>query len=112
MGKEKRYKMESSDVILNIIYGCIDELNQQLPENGRLVKSAETVLAGDGGVLDSLGLITLLVDIELVLAERHGISVAILDILMAEQENQARIHTVAALLDWVQHSQATAKQAG
>ena len=104
--------MEAPDAILKTIYGCIDELNQQLPENGRLVKSAETVLAGDGGVLDSLGLITLLVDIEQVLAERHGITVALLDVLMAEHENQATIHTVAALLDWVQHPQASAKQAG
>lgn len=102
--------MDSKTNIIETIYGCIEVLNQQLPESGRLAKSLETVIAGNGGVLDSLSLITLLVDVEQALAERHDISVSLLDGLMDEDKNQAMFHTVATLLEWVQQQQMSAKK--
>lgn len=65
--------------ILAAIYDVIREFNGQLPPDRRLVCAPETVLVGDGGVLDSLGLINLLVLLEDVLSAHVGVRVVLLD---------------------------------
>lgn len=93
--------MSDQKDIAGIIDGCIEELNQQLPEEAKLVRSSTSILVGEGGTLDSLGLITLLVNVEQALAEKCGISVSLLDELMAEHAGEHPFHTVASLLEWV-----------
>lgn len=87
----------------------MDELNQQLPEGGKLTKSPETILVGEGGALDSLGLITLLVNIEEALNAKHNISAPLLDELMAEHSGEHPFHTIASLLAWLHASSAVSK---
>jgi D-alanine--poly(phosphoribitol) ligase subunit 2 len=95
----------TENAVQAVIHAAIDELNQQLPEGGKLQKAPAAVLVGDGGVLDSLGLITLLVDIEQALAEKLSIVVPLLDELMAAREGQHTFHSVGALTQWVAHHQ-------
>lgn len=84
---------------LDAIYKTIDEVNRQLPGGSALAKSPLTVLIGEGGSLDSLGLITLLVGIEDALQSR-GIQLAVLDEdALAEAGGPYR--TVGSLRDWM-----------
>jgi len=84
---------------LDAIYQTIDEVNRQLPGGSTLAKSPLTVLTGEGGSLDSLGLITLLVGIEDALQAR-GIQLAVLDEdALAEAGGPYR--TVGSLRDWM-----------
>jgi D-alanine--poly(phosphoribitol) ligase subunit 2 len=70
--------MEHADV-LQLIYASIDETNRQLPAERRLVKSPQTLLLGEGSVLDSLGLISFIVAFEEALESVRGIRFNLLE---------------------------------
>ena len=71
---------ESIDETLKpLIFAAIDEVNMMLSEERKLVKSDDTVLLGDSGTLDSLGLINLIVAVEQKIEERLGIAVSLVD---------------------------------
>ena len=52
--------MSNRERIIRLIYEAIDEFNLQHPPEERLEKSAESVLFGPSGRLDSLGLVDLI----------------------------------------------------
>tara|TARA_B100000886_G_scaffold335836_1_gene293617 strand:- start:444 stop:749 length:306 start_codon:yes stop_codon:yes gene_type:complete len=52
------------EFIIELIYIEIDNHNEVNPDDLQLKKSLETVFLGEGGSLDSLGLLTILVSIE------------------------------------------------
>ena len=65
--------------ILQSIYSTVEELNRQLPDEQQLPQSPDTIIVGDGGILDSLGVITFLVALEDRLSRDTGNSVTLLD---------------------------------
>lgn len=86
--------------VLDVIYGCADEVNRQLASDAQLVKSPGTVLVGDDGVLDSLGLITLLVAVEEALEAKLGLHCMLLeDEIMVDPNGPYR--TVDSLAQWI-----------
>ncbi|MHB8521320.1 MAG: hypothetical protein ACYDH9_11270 [Limisphaerales bacterium] len=50
--------------ILEVIYRTVDEANEQQDANRKIAKSIDTVLLGDSGVLDSVGLINFIILLE------------------------------------------------
>ena len=56
--------MSDKQTIIESIYTAIDEFNAVAEEPKRLEKSTETILFGQYGRLDSLGLVSLIVEIE------------------------------------------------
>ena len=81
--------MSRSDDILGMIFACIETLNNQLPADAKLPKDISTVLTGDGGVLDSLSLVTLIADIEQELVTRFGIHRPLLDEVVGDYSGGA-----------------------
>jgi len=69
-----------------LVFEAIDELNEQLPEEQLLIKSPDTVLLGDSGNLDSLGLVNLIVLIEQKMEEELGFYIALADSINTTQE--------------------------
>lgn len=65
--------------ILDVIYRAIDEVNRQMPIDVKVIKDPFTKLVGEDGILDSLGVITLLVSIEEGLQSELGVQLALLD---------------------------------
>jgi len=65
--------------IVELLYAAVDDLNQQLRKDARLEKSPATILTGEGGRLDSLGLLNLLVFTEQRLETAFGVSVMLAD---------------------------------
>ena len=51
--------MEDYDKILQAIYEAIREVNELVDPDQKLVESPDTVLIGEDGTLDSLGLVSL-----------------------------------------------------
>ena len=86
--------------ILEAIYQGIDVVNGQLSERSKLVKSTETVLMGEGGVLDSLGLITLLVAVEDAIQSNMGTHITVLD-EEALANASGPYNTVDSLRNWI-----------
>ena len=50
--------------IIQVIFDAIDEINERYPEDQRLSKSVDTVLTGESGELDSLGLVSFVIAVE------------------------------------------------
>ena len=67
------------DTIIKIIYDALEEINRDFPLKERLQKSEQTVLFGDSGKLDSLGLVTLIVTCEEQLNTAFGSSITLAD---------------------------------
>jgi hypothetical protein len=82
-----------------IVYETIDVVNQQLPAAKRLRKSPATVIAGPGGALDSLGVITFVITLEDKVGEAVGTSVQLLD--RDVLGDGSPLQTVAALTEFV-----------
>lgn len=61
-----------NDRILSVIFASIDELNSTNPREEHLDKNQNTVLFGDGGKLDSLGLVTFILTVENKIEEAFG----------------------------------------
>ena len=87
------------DRVLKALQGAVDEVNQLRADGAHLDLSPETVLVGDGGSLDSLGLVNLLVSAEERLEDEFGRSPSLTDELGADQ---AAFETVGALVDRVE----------
>ena len=64
--------MASKDEVVQIIYLAIDDINQDLPADGKLGKSPSTVLLGDDSKLDSLAFINFILAVEERVRERLG----------------------------------------
>ena len=71
--------MSDNEKIIQAIFDAMDEVNEQRPEAPPLVKSADTVLFGESGTLNSLELVNLIVAVEQSLEEVFGVSIALAD---------------------------------
>ncbi len=92
--------MTVNEKVIQAILGAIDEVNQQLPKEQRLEKSIDTVLFGESGKLDSLGLVTLIVATEQKIEEEHGATITLADENAMSQENSP-FKTIGTLADYV-----------
>ena len=71
--------MERKDRILEAIYEAVDEVNTQLPQGRQLEKSPDTVLFGESGKLDSLGLVSLIVATEQKAGDKFDVALTLAD---------------------------------
>jgi len=65
--------------VLQAVLATIDDVNEFLPSERRLERSATTQLFGERGALDSLGLVNFLVSLEGRLADEFGQPVSLVD---------------------------------
>lgn len=92
--------MMTAEAVLSIVYDCLAELNRQLPADQQLAAAPDTVLVGEGGNLDSLGLITFLVSLEDAVQSRLGLAPALVDEeRMADPSGPYR--TLGSLAAWM-----------
>ncbi|MBI5211317.1 MAG: hypothetical protein HY927_15190 [Elusimicrobia bacterium] len=79
---------------------CVEEINRQLPPERRLALSPEAILVGEGGTLDSLSIVSLLVAVEERMADLFGVRCSLLDEgLSADGESPLR--TLGGLASWL-----------
>lgn len=71
--------MLSEEEIIKTIYGAMEEINDQLSGENKLVLSHETVLYGLNSRLDSLGLVNLIVEVEQRFQDEHGLAIDLTD---------------------------------
>ena len=86
--------------IITVINNSIDELNQQLSEQDRLEKSLDTNLFGGNSILDSLGLINLIVAVEQNIEDEFDISLTLAD-ERAMSQRHSPFRTVGSLVDYI-----------
>jgi acyl carrier protein len=91
--------MMDHERVLRIVYDAIDVVNQQLPASKRLHKSPDTVIAGAGGSLDSLGIVTFVILLEEKVGEAFGTTVQLLDEQMLIEDSP--FQSIGALTDYI-----------
>jgi len=90
----------NNEKFLHIIYAVIDEINEQFDENQRLEKSKDTVLFGQTGKLDSLGMVNFIVGLEQKVQEETGKDISLADQMMSMNEDSP-FRTVEGLVLYV-----------
>ena len=93
--------MTRREQILDAIYAALDELNENLPPARRLARAEGTVLLGEKGGLDSLGLVTLIVAAEQRLGDSFGDAVTLAD-EKAMSQKHSPFRTVGTLADYTE----------
>ena len=71
--------MKKNGKIIQSIMDAIDEINERYPEEKRLSKSVDTVLTGESGKLDSLGLVSFVVAVEERIQNDLGVNISLAD---------------------------------
>jgi acyl carrier protein len=89
------------DKIYTSIYKAIDEVNIQLSKNEQLSKDPDTILYGDSSVLDSLGLINIIVAVEQNIADDFEKIIILADERAMSQE-KSPFRTVGSLADYIE----------
>lgn len=89
-----------NEKVIQLIFNVIDEVNEELPESSRLEKSPDTVLFGESGKLDSLGLVNLIVAVEESLEGEFGEPISLSD-EKAMSQKRSPFKTVKSLADYI-----------
>lgn len=83
--------------IVDALYGAIDELNEQLPEEKKIAKNLEAVLA----TLDSLATVNLIVLVEQKVEERLEKSIVLVDEKSMSEVDVHPFQTVGSLVRYI-----------
>jgi D-alanine--poly(phosphoribitol) ligase subunit 2 len=88
------------DQIVAAVYRAIDELNKQLPKGVHVEKSLDAPLYGKNGRLESIDVVTLIMEVEDQIRDELGISITIADDRAMSQQNSPFL-TIQTLTDYV-----------
>ena len=83
-----------------LLFEVIGEVNEQLPEDQRIEKKKSTLLFGEDGVLDSLGLVNLIISIEQKIQDELGSTVVLVD-EAAMSQTSSPFRSVDVLIDYI-----------
>lgn len=92
--------MAKKEKVLEIVYDAVEELNEQLPKKRRLEKKEDQALFGEGGKLDSLNLVNLIVNIEALIDEELDKTVTLADEKAMSMKNSP-FRSVGTLADFI-----------
>jgi acyl carrier protein len=72
--------------LIGIIYECLEEVNEQLPDDQRIQKSPDAILVGAAGGLDSLGFVNFIALVEEKCAHRYGITFSLTEASLSKED--------------------------
>ena len=92
--------MITSDEVDAIIFHALEAVNADLKPEDRIAVSLATPLFGADAAIDSLGFVSLIVDVETALIVDHGLSISLADDFAASR-TQSPYSTVETLRDYI-----------
>ncbi len=92
--------MTTNKKVIQSMFKAVAEVNQILPKDRRLEESCETILVGQSGKLDSLGLVNLIVAVEQQIQAEFGVAIALANEEVMSQ-NSSKIQTIGSLGDYI-----------
>lgn len=92
--------MADRERIEQAVYRAVDELNKQLPKGAAVAKSSDAVLYGRTGKLESIDVVTLIMEVEDQIRAEFGTSITIADDRAMSMENSPFL-TLGTLTDYV-----------
>ena len=82
------------------IYKAVDAFNEQSAKNHQLKKSPTTILFGKGGQLDSLALVSFIIEVEEKILDELGVAITLADERALSQKNSPFL-TLQTLTEYV-----------
>lgn len=92
--------MADRERIVQAVYRAVDELNKQLPKGVSVAKSSDAALYGRTGKLESIDVVTLIMEVEDQIKAEFGTSITIADDRAMSMENSPFL-TLGTLTDYV-----------
>lgn len=92
--------MVDTEKITSLIFEAVDEINEQLPKSKRIAKDRNEALFGEGGKLDSLGLVNFIVEVEGLIDENFDTSITLADEKAMSMKNSP-FRTLGSLADYI-----------
>ena len=86
--------------VVGVVYEVVDEINESILKENKLDKTCETVLLGEGGKLDSLGIVTLITAIEQKIEDEFGVLITLAD-ENAMSQVDSPFETIGKLADYI-----------
>lgn len=68
-----------ADIVMEAIYKALNTLNEELSADDQIVVGPETCLFGEGSVLDSLSLVSVIVDLETLVSDQFDKAISLTD---------------------------------
>lgn len=90
------------DVILKIIYLCVDEINDDLEADGKLEKNELEEIFSANSKLDSMGLVNFVVSIEEKIQEHFNLDVTLADD-KAMSQSRSPFRTIGSLAEYIEN---------
>jgi acyl carrier protein len=90
----------TKDEALTIVLAALENLNQEFEPEDRVQVSPETRLFGSDAVIDSLSLVSIIVDVEQAVADKTGAAVSLTDDRAINQE-ASPFRSPATLADYI-----------
>ena len=92
--------MADQEKLVQAIFAAVDALNDQLPKGVRVAKSLEAPLYGQGGHLESIDLVNLIIEVEEKVKDAFDVSITIADDRAVSSRNSPFV-TLGALTNHV-----------
>jgi acyl carrier protein len=92
--------MNIRDEVIEIIYVAMRTLNEELAEGKKVAIATDTKLFGPDATLDSLSLVSVIVDVEAGVGDRFGKAVSLTDD-EAMSQSTSPFSTVLTLTDYI-----------
>lgn len=86
--------------ITAIVINQVELLNDTFPETQKITVSEKTVLFGNGSSIDSLSLVSVIVDLEMLFSDEHGFDISLTDDRAMTREISP-FDSVATLVDYI-----------
>lgn len=93
--------MDNREKIIDLIIKTLADVIDTFPENERFTPSKETVLFGQGSAIDSLTLVSFIVDLEAVLSQEYSQDISLTDDRAMTRE-KSPFSTVSNLAEYIQ----------
>lgn len=86
--------------IADIVMNQLKQLNETLPAEQQFEVNQRTILFGNGSSIDSLSLVSVIVDLEMVFSDEHGKDISLTDD-RAMTRDVSPFDTVTSLVDYI-----------
>ena len=97
--------MEINGEILSALYEAVSETNLLLPENQQLTKDPDAALFGPDSALDSIGLVSFIIEAESTLSQALGKAITLAD-ERALSQSHSPFRTLGTLVQYVEEQTA------
>lgn len=86
--------------ITTIVINQVEQINETFPDAQKITVNENTVLFGNGSSIDSLSLVSVIVDLEMLFSDEHGFDISLTDDRAMTREISP-FDSITSLVDYI-----------